>query len=86
MPEARDVVIDVLDSGSGTSKRCAVQHDGTQLVNMLRITCAAGTKGRFVNISVTGLNQSLSLCEVHIFQIPIPGKTVPMQSPLYKKQ
>ena len=62
------------DSADGASERCAVVDDGSVLDDsaghyIQRITCAAGVKGRFVRITVTGLNRSLSLCEVEIYGI-----------------
>ena len=61
-------------SADGASERCAVVDDVSLLDDTQRITCAAGVKGRFVKVEVTGLNRSLSLCEVEIYGIA--GRTI----------
>ena len=70
----REVIVSVSASADGASERCAVVDDGSLLddsvsYNTQRITCAAGVKGRFVKIAVTGLDQYLSMCEVQIYGV-----------------
>ena len=72
--EAREVIVSVSASADGASERCAVVDDDSLLDdsvshNTQRITCAAGVKGRFVKIGVTGLDQYLSMCEVQIYGV-----------------
>ena len=72
--EAREVIVSVSASADGASERCAVVDDGSLLGDSVshytqRITCAAGVKGRFVKIAVSGLHQYLSMCEVQIYGI-----------------
>ena len=66
--QLHDVIIDVSMSRDGAfSQRCAVVKGHLLLGETRHIPCVAGVKGRFVNITVPGPSETLSICEVQVY-------------------
>ncbi|KAK2177412.1 hypothetical protein NP493_600g04003 [Ridgeia piscesae] len=66
--QLHDIIIDVSISGDGAfSQRCAVVKGHLLLGETRHIPCVAGVKGRFVNITVPGPSETLSVCEVQVY-------------------
>jgi len=66
--QLHDIIIDILTSKDGAfSQRCAVVKGHLLLGETRHIPCVAGVKGRFVNITVPGPSETLSVCEVQVY-------------------